>query len=128
MANLFGVDFRSLFAGAMGGLLLPMTLKIRTPGTYSATDPSAGPTDTEVSYSCKGSVNVVEKYQDGDLVRIRDAEAVVLLGTISTAGIRPKPGDVLVVTIPGGTATQDCDIIEAGYDDAGAAVVLKLKG
>jgi hypothetical protein len=129
MANLFGIDLQALFATAMGGQLLPMTLKKRVPGTtYDPLDPSAGPRYAETSYSVKGVVEMQEAFE-GDLVRIKKGRATVLLGTITPKGIRPEPGDVLTVTVPGTTTTQDVNVVDpCDYDPAGVQATVSVRG
>ncbi len=129
MANLFGVDIGGLLASALGGKLLPVTLKVRTPGTtYDASNPTSGPRYTETSYACRGACEVTETLMDGDLVRMQTGEMTILLKTISTAGIRPKAQDVVTFIPPGSTVAQDATITEASYDPAGASALLKLRG
>jgi|SRR5688500_11426702 len=129
MPNLFGIDMQSLFATGMGGLLLPVTLKKRVPGTtYDPNDPSAGPRYAETSYAAKGVTEVEETFE-GDLVRIKKGRTTVLLGTITPKGVRPEPGDVLTVTIPGTTATQDVNVVEpCNYDPAGVQATVTIRG
>ena len=129
MANLFGQDLRSLFATALGGKLLPVTLKVRSPGaTYDANDPGAGARYTEMSYPCKGSCEVTESRQDGDTIRMQTGTMIILLGTIATAGIRPKADDLVSFVPPGSTTSQDAVVVKADYDPAGVSAVLTLSG
>jgi len=126
MGNLFGVDFRGLFGAALGPLLLPLVLKKRTPGTYNASDPSAGPIYSEVSYPCKGIVSITEAYDDDEgIVRMKTGEGTIMLGTLPT-GVRIQSGDVITFTAPGGTVAQDGFVTVAPYDPAGAQVSFRI--
>jgi hypothetical protein len=134
MANLFGIDLRSLFGTAMGGQLLPVTLKKRTPGSYDADDPTGGTSYSTTSYSCKGSLEVKETYQDQDvarsgtfdLVRMKTGSLVILLGTLS-AGIAPAVGDLVSLIAPGETVARDFSVSEVSIDPAGASAVCVVK-
>jgi len=128
--NLFGVDFAGLFASALGGQLHPYTLTIRTPGTtYDPLDPGAGPRHTEATFQCKGICEVKETSPAGEgSLRMLTGSMMILLGTISTPGIRPKKNDVVNFIPAAGLVAQDAYVLEADYDPAGATVTLSLKG
>lgn len=130
MPNLFGVDFRGVFATALGGKLLPLSLTIRTPGaSYDASDPGSGPRYSTTAFTCSGAMSVTETADPNDSsVRQRLGDLIILLGTISTPGIRPKREDVINMAPPGTTVAQDWYVLEADYDPAGASCAMKLRG
>lgn len=137
MTTLLGVNFQQVFASALGGQLLPVTLGKQTAGTIDPSDPTAGTSPTTTSYTCKGTT---DKWRDeaprdgtmGDSVRMKTFEVIILLGTMSTAGVIPRPGDTITIVPPGEsaaiTARIDLDKDAVKIDPAGASAICKCSG
>lgn len=132
MPNLFGVDIKAIAASALGGLLYDATLGKKTAGVYNSSDPTAGQGVTTTNYTCKGvPTKVTHEFLDGDQVRRITGQVVILLGTMSTAGIVPAPGDTITIFRPGTVGSNmTCTIIKDGVsvDAAGAHALCKVRG
>lgn len=128
MSNVLGVNWPSLFAGAMGGLLLDCTLTKYTAGSVNPSDPTAGTSPTSTSYTCKGtSVSVTRSFMTEDQVRMREFEAIVLLGTMSSP-VAPDNGDVLIVPDPDTGDPMSGVVSKVEVDPGGASAMCKCIG
>jgi hypothetical protein len=131
MPNLFGVDLQALFATAIGGQLYDATVVKKTPGAYNPADPTAGTNPSSATYTCKGvPTKVQHEFIAGDQTRHITGEVLIMLGTMSTLGIQPAPGDIITIVKPGTTTNVVGTIIEKGVsiDPAGATAMCKVRG
>ena len=95
-----------------------MALRVTTPGTY---DPASGTETGSVvtDHTCVGVLtNINQKYVDGQ--RILASDKMAIIG--SSVAVRPKPGDVLVVS---GASWAVLDVISVS--PAGEDIIYKLQ-
>lgn len=120
MADLFGIDMRSLFASALGGQVFDSTLEKKVSGAYDASDPTAGSAKTTSSYPCKGlATKIISEFFDGDQRRRRfNGEAMILLGTLPT-GVVPQAGDKITTVDPRTKNTLTATVTKVDVDPAG---------
>lgn len=101
--KLFGVDISGLIHRNMSAGLVPITLKQTTPGTRSATNPTAAPAPKTSTHSARGFQDAYTDSQiDGTLIE-RGDRRILLIGDSITPAAVPQPGDE--ITIQGETLT-----------------------
>jgi hypothetical protein len=126
--SLFGIDMPAIFAAAMGDKLIDATLTKVFPGTYDITNPSAGNRPSSITYTCKAvAVDIVNEFVAADQTRGLHGKVLILLGTMSAAGVIPAPGDTITMASPGG-GTLVGKVTKADTDPAGVQSTCDVLG
>ena len=110
MAKLFGVDIASLVHKNMSAGLLKLTIKHYTPGTRTATDPTAGTNPTDSTHQGRGFYEeYADRQIDGKLVRAGDRKIIVIAKSVKPS-VSPVPGDEIHVA---GSAQAAGTVVDA---------------
>lgn len=116
-----GINIPKLINDNLGASLLPATLHKVSNGARDPLDPTAGPTETETDYACRGFIDSQDQENiDGTLVRAGD-RVVTLLGASIEGGQVPSTEDR--VTIEGTKYT----IVTVDRDPASATYILTVR-
>jgi hypothetical protein len=97
---LFGVNISKLIKDNIGPGVLDATLAKSTPGTRTPGNLTGGTQPTEVSYPCKGFIDVTkDRFMGGTIVRAGSRIVVLIGDTIDggTATSAPTPGDRITI-------------------------------
>lgn len=96
--KLFGVDIAKIIKDEIGPGVLPATLIKVTPGTRSASDPTAGTSPTQQSFSCRGFIDTQAlRNIDGTLVEDGTKKIVLIGDTIDGGNTAPDTGDQITI-------------------------------
>lgn len=101
MGNPYGIDVAALMNAKLGPMFDDATLTVRTRGTATAGNETAGTNPTTADKTCKAQIeDADERQRDGTIIQNGRRSILILADSIEDAAV-PKPNDDITLPVGG---------------------------
>ncbi len=98
MANPYGIDVAALMNSKMGPMFVDATLTVRTRGTATVGNETAGTNPTTAAKTCKAQIeDSDERQRDGSIIQNGRRSILLLADSIEDSAV-PKPNDDITIS------------------------------